>query len=205
MQANCGDPGYFFFVLNDRIYFAYGEPDSAINSEIRSVFDLDGNEIDDDPIAEALSDCMVAHVQVDSDALFFIQGGVADNLVYNNLYRLSLDDLSISEIYSSDLYNSNSFCLVEDYIILLRNSYQSGSDQLIRMAKNGDNQYIYTKRPASIEYGNFGMTAFQVTSDNVYLYEKGDTAYLEGTEDVYLEWISLEDLGVIFEGQISYN
>lgn len=205
MQADCGDPGYFFFVLNDRIYFAYGEPDSAVSSKVRSVFDMDGNKVEDDPIVEALSDYMVASVQIDSDAIYFVQGGISDSLVHNNLYRLSLDELSISEIYSSDSYDTYALCLVDDYIILLRNNYQSGSDQIIRMSKSGDDQYIYTKRPESIKYGNFGMASLQVTSNNVYLYEDGDTDAMLGTEDIYLEWISLEDMGVIFEGQIQYN
>lgn len=207
MQPDCGDAGFFFFPLNDRIYFAYGEADSSTSSKIRSAFDLEGNEIKDDPIVEALSDCLISSAQIDSDAIYFTGGHTSadSSVLYTQLYRFSLNDLSISEIYSSEQYIFNSYCLIDDYIILLRRNGQSASDQLIRMSKTGEDQYIYTKRPESINYGNFGMTSLQATSNNVYLYERGDTQLPEGTEDIYLEWISLEDMGVIFEGQIQYN
>lgn len=206
MQANCGDAGFFFFPLNDRIYFAYGEEGASSASKIRSVFDMDGNEIEDDPIVKALSDCYVSSVQVDAEAIYFTEGGASSDasVFYTKLYRLSLDDFSISEIYGSDQYMFNSYCLMDDYIILLRRNAQSASDQLVRMTKTGDDLYIYTKRPESISYGNFGMTSLQPTSSNVYLYERSDTSLPEGTEDVYLEWISLEDMGVLFEGQVNY-
>lgn len=189
-----------FFELDDRIYFAYSKTETPGKTQILSVFDLDGNEIQDDPIVDALSDYSITSVQVDSNAIYFTGYTSSENILNGlRLYRLSLDDMTVSTLYDSDQYHIESFGLKDDYILVLGNNYVSSTVQVIRMNTDGEDQYIYTKRPENLLADLYGKTSFQATSEHVYLYEVGATESTSHTQDTCLYWISLEDLGLMFQ------
>lgn len=190
-----------FFSLNDKIYFAYSKSESPGRTQVLSAFDLDGNEIENDPIIEALSDYSITSVQVDSNAVYFSGYTASENILDGlRLYRLSLDDMNISALYDSEQYNIEAFGLKDDHIIILGNNYMSSTVQLIRINTDGEDQYIYTKRPEDVLADLYEKTLFQMTSEHVYLYEVGATETSSySQEDTFLYWISLEDLGIIFE------
>lgn len=108
--------------------------------------------------------------------------------------------MNISALYDSEQYNIEAFGLKDDHIIILGNNYMSSTVQLIRINTDGEDQYIYTKRPEDVLADLYEKTLFQMTSEHVYLYEVGATETSSySQEDTFLYWISLEDLGIIFE------
>lgn len=202
LEAVCPDIHFYFFPLNDRIYFAYSgsEVETMYDTKVRSAFDLDGNAVENDPIVEALSDYLVYSVQVGSDAVYFKGHPASEGWrSYSRIYRLSLDDLSITTLYDKNQYQVETFCLVDDYLLI-----DTYGGELVQMTTDGEDQHIYTKRPELLVYGNYETNSLQVTSNNVYLYKWGTPEANRNSYKTCLYWVSLDDLGLIYEEVVTY-